>query len=166
MDIVFSRNAASGVSGSARRLFDRSFRRQGDQHRGRRRNDVNQRQRLGSPNSGQRQYERERMMRRRATRTNHQGQRIHLSASTGRRHDRSRNVHSSFKETLDHGASRHGRYLRSPDGSSRREADTAGAGLGRLSWAVSTPTRVASGRTGVRAKSVIPLRARNRLHSP
>ena len=37
-------------------------------------------------------------------RTNYQGQRIHLSASTGRRHDRSRNVHNSFKETLDHGA--------------------------------------------------------------
>ena len=46
------------------RLFDRSFRRQGDQHRGRRRGDVNQRKRLGSPNSGQRHYERDGMMRR------------------------------------------------------------------------------------------------------
>ena len=67
---------------AGRRLNERgysigSFRRQGDQHRGRRRSDVNQRKRLGSPNSGQRQYERERMMRRRATRTNHQGQRRH-----------------------------------------------------------------------------------------
>src|SRR5271165_1939223 len=34
-------------------------------------------------------------------------------ASTGRRHDRSRDVHNSFKATLDHGApSRHDRYLR------------------------------------------------------
>src|SRR5208337_3501897 len=53
-----------------------SFRRRGDQHRGRLRSDVNQRKRLGSPNTGQRQYERERMMGRRATRTNHQGQRM------------------------------------------------------------------------------------------
>src|ERR1700691_5967010 len=53
------------------------FAAEGDQHRGRRRSDVNQRKRLGSPNSGQRQYERERMMRRRAMRTNHQGQRRH-----------------------------------------------------------------------------------------
>jgi hypothetical protein len=54
----------------------RSFRHQGDQHRGRLRSDVNQRKRLGSPNTGQRQYERERTMGRRATRTNHQGQRM------------------------------------------------------------------------------------------
>src|SRR5208337_4583083 len=53
-----------------------SFRRRGDQHRGRLRSDVNQRKRLGSPNTGQRQYERERMMGRRATRTNHQGHRM------------------------------------------------------------------------------------------
>jgi transposase len=60
-----------------------------------------------------RQYERERMMGRRATRTNQQGQRRHPSASTGRRHDRARGVHNSFKATLDHGApSRHGCYLR------------------------------------------------------
>jgi hypothetical protein len=37
------------------------FAAEGDQHRGRRRSDVNQRKRLGSPNTGQRQYERERM---------------------------------------------------------------------------------------------------------
>ena len=91
------------------------FRRQGNQHRGRRRNDVNQRQRLGSPNSGQRQFERERMMRRRAMRTNHQGQRRDPRRTTGRRHDRARDVHNSFKATLDHGApSRHDGYLRSP----------------------------------------------------
>ena len=54
----------------------RSFRHQGDQHRGRLRSDVKQRKRLGSPNTGQRQYERERTMGRRATRTNHQGQRM------------------------------------------------------------------------------------------
>ena len=48
-------------------------------------------------------------------RTNHQGQRRHPSASTGRRHDRARDVHNSFKATLDHGApSRHDRYLRIP----------------------------------------------------
>jgi hypothetical protein len=49
-------------------------------------------------------------------RTNHQGQRRHPSASTGRRHDRARDVHNSFKATLDHGApSRHDRYLREAD---------------------------------------------------
>ena len=36
-------------------------------------------------------------------------------------------------------------------------------GLGRLSWAGSAPTRVAWGRTGVRAKAVFPFRARYRL---
>ena len=46
-------------------------------------------------------------------RTNHQGSGDISSASTGRRHDRSRDVHNSFKATLDHGApSRHDRYLR------------------------------------------------------
>jgi hypothetical protein len=40
-------------------------------------NGVNQRQRLGSPNSGRRQYERDGMMRRSATRASHPGQRIH-----------------------------------------------------------------------------------------
>jgi ethanolamine ammonia-lyase small subunit len=35
-----------------------------------------------------------------------------------------------------------------------------------LSWAGSAPTRVASGRTGVRAKAATPLRARNSLHRP
>ena len=34
------------------------------------------------------------------------------------------------------------------------------------SWAESAPSRVASGRTGVWAKAVIPLRARNSLHRP
>ena len=43
------------------------------------------------------------MIKARATRTNHQGQRRHPSASTGRRHDRARGVHNSFKATLDHG---------------------------------------------------------------
>jgi hypothetical protein len=38
---------------------------------------LNQRKRLGGPNTGQHQYERERMMRRRAMRTNHQGERRH-----------------------------------------------------------------------------------------
>jgi hypothetical protein len=36
--------------------------------------------------------------------------------------------------------------------------------LGRLKWADNAPTRVASGRSGVRAKATIPLRARSRLH--
>jgi transposase len=54
-----------------------SFRRQGHRHRGRRRSDVSQRKRLGSPNTGRRQYDRERMMRRRAMRTNHLGQQNH-----------------------------------------------------------------------------------------
>src|SRR5271169_50786 len=77
-----------------------------------RRNDVNQRKRLGSPNSGQRQYERAGMMGRRATRTIIRASGIISSASKGRRHDRSRDVHSTFKATLDHGAlSRHDRYL-------------------------------------------------------
>ena len=49
---------------------------------------------------------------------------------------------------------------------SRREADTAGAGLGRLSWADSGHRRIPSGRTGVRAIAVVPLRARNSLHRP
>jgi hypothetical protein len=48
--------------------------------------------------------------------------------------------------------------------SNRRKEDTAGAGLGRLSWAESAPTGVASGRTGVRAVAVIPLCARNGLN--
>jgi hypothetical protein len=43
-----------------------------------------------------------------------------------------------------------------------READIAGCGLGRLNWAEGAPTRTALGRTGVRAKAVIPSRARNR----
>ena len=41
-------------------------------------------------------------------RTNHQGQRRHPCRTTGRRHDRARDVRNSFKATLDHGApSRH-----------------------------------------------------------
>jgi hypothetical protein len=39
-------------------------------------------------------------------------------------------------------------------------------GLGRLDWAESTPTGVASGRTGVHGRAAIPLRSRNRLHRP
>jgi hypothetical protein len=41
----------------------------------------------------------------------------------------------------------------------RREADISDHGGERLSWAKSAPTRIASGRTGVRAKADIPLRA-------
>ena len=48
----------------------------------------------------------------------------------------------------------------------RRKPAVADRGLGRLNWAESAPTGVASARTGVRAKAVIPLRARNRLHCP
>jgi hypothetical protein len=44
-----------------------------------------------------------------------------------------------------------------PTGWSRREADIADRGRVRLSWADSANTRVASGRTGVRAKDVIAL---------
>ncbi len=56
--------------------------------------------------------------------------------------------------------------LRSPDGWSRRIADVADRGLGRLNWAGSGPTGIVSGRAGVRAKAVIPLQARNTLHRP
>jgi hypothetical protein len=59
---------------------------------------------FGSANSGQRHYERAGMMGLRARRMNHQGQRSHLIRITGRRHDRSRDVHSIFKMTLDHGS--------------------------------------------------------------
>ena len=52
------------------------------------------------------------------------------------------------------------------DVSNRRKADVADRGLGRLKWADSSPSGTASGRTGVHAKAVIPLRARNRLHRP
>src|SRR5271166_5696151 len=45
-------------------------------------------------------------------------------------------------------------------------ADVAARGAGRLNWAESGPTEVASGRTGVRAKAGVPLRARNRLQHP
>ena len=47
--------------------------------------------------------------------------------------------------------------LRTADGRSRRIADVADCVLGRLNWAASTPARVASGRTGVRAIAAIPL---------
>jgi hypothetical protein len=47
-----------------------------------------------------------------------------------------------------------------------READTARHDRGRRSWAESAPTRVASGRTGARAKAAIPLRAGNCLPPP
>ena len=102
---------------AGRRLNERgysigSFRRRGDQHRGRRRSDVNQRKRLGSPNSGQRQYERERMMGRRATRTNHQGQRRHPSHQQAVDMTALETFTNSFQATLDHGApSRHGRNI-------------------------------------------------------
>jgi hypothetical protein len=46
----------------------------------------------------------------------------------------------------------------------RREADIADWDDGRRIWADSAPTGVASGRTGVRAKAAVPLRARNGLH--
>jgi len=59
-----------------------------------------------------------------------------------------------------------GRYLRTADGRSRRIADVADHGLGRLDWAENAPTGVASGRTGVTEKAVVPLRARNTLHRP
>jgi hypothetical protein len=49
------------------------------------------------------------------------------------------------------------------NGRSRRIADIADRGLGRLRRAVSTPTDVASGRIAVRAIAVIPWRARNRF---
>ena len=108
-------------------------------------------------------------------RTNHQGQRRHLfirasgdisSASTGRRHDRARDVHNSFKATLDHGApSRHDRYLRGADGWCRREADITDRDDGRRSWADRAPRGVASGTVGMCAKAVIPSRARNSLHA-
>ena len=52
------------------------------------------------------------------------------------------------------------------NGRSRRIADVADRVRGRLSWADSAPTRVASGRTGVRAIPVIPYRARNTGHRP
>ena len=51
-------------------------------------------------------------------------------------------------------------------GRSRRIADIADCARGRLNWAGSALTGVASGRTGVRAKAAIPLRARNRLYRP
>jgi hypothetical protein len=51
-------------------------------------------------------------------------------------------------------------------GWSRREADIADSGLGRLSWADSAPTSAASERTGVRALAVIPLRGRNGPRRP
>ena len=57
-------------------------------------------------------------------------------------------------------------YLRSADVRSRRLADVADRGLGRLSWADSAPTRATSGTTAVRAKADVPLRARSRLHRP
>ena len=42
-----------------------------------------------------------------------------------------------------------GRYLRSPDGRCRREADIADRVLGRLNWAESRPTGVAQGTAGI-----------------
>jgi hypothetical protein len=54
----------------------------------------------------------------------------------------------------------------SPDGWSRRKPAIADRDGERRSWADSAPTGVALRRTGVRAKAVVPLRARNRLHRP
>ena len=51
-------------------------------------------------------------------------------------------------------------------GRSRRKPAVADRGLGRLNWADCGPTRVASGRTRVRAGAVIPLQARNGFHRP
>jgi hypothetical protein len=51
------------------------------------------------------------------------------------------------------------RCLGEAAGRCRREAVVADSGLGRLNWADSARTEVASGRTGVRTKAVIPLRA-------
>jgi hypothetical protein len=58
------------------------------------------------------------------------------------------------------------RSLREGDVSNRRKAPVADRRLGRLNWAESPPIEVASGKTGVRAIAVIPLRARNSLHRP
>ena len=52
------------------------------------------------------------------------------------------------------------------NGRSRRKGAIADRGLERLNWADSAPTRVGSGRTGVRAKAAIPYRVRNRLYGP
>jgi hypothetical protein len=46
------------------------------------------------------------------------------------------------------------------DVSCRRKAALVGREKGRRDWAESAPTRVASGRTGVRAIAVVPLQAR------
>jgi hypothetical protein len=43
-------------------------------------------------------------------------------------------------------------------------ADVADHGPGRLDWADSAPKGIASGRIGVQAKPVIPLRARSGLN--
>jgi hypothetical protein len=48
------------------------------------------------------------------------------------------------------------------DGRSRRKARVADRGLGRRKRADSAPTRIALGRTVVRAEAAIPLRAQNR----
>jgi hypothetical protein len=60
-------------------------------------------------------------------------------------------------------ASADDRYLRIPVGWSRRKPAVADRDLGRLNWADSAPTAVASGRTGVRAKAVIPSQGRRDL---
>ena len=66
---------------------------------------MNQGQRLGSPNSGRRHYERAGMMGAKSQADEASGPaELISSASKGRRHDRSRDVHSIFKATLDHGA--------------------------------------------------------------
>ena len=51
------------------------------------------------------------------------------------------------------------RRLCAADGRSRRRAPVADRRPGRLNWAESTPTGVASARTGVWAKAGIPVRA-------
>ena len=52
--------------------------------------------------------------------------------------------------------SRHDRYLRLPDGWSRRLADVADPDLGRLNWAESRPTGVAQGTAGIGRRPGIP----------
>ena len=52
--------------------------------------------------------------------------------------------------------SANGRYLRTPDGWSRRLADVADPNPGRLKRAGSAPTKVVSGKTDVRAKAAVP----------
>jgi hypothetical protein len=67
---------------------------------------------------------------------------------------------------LDLTPPRHTSTLRGLNGWSRREAIVADRVRGRDSWAESTPTRVASGTTGVRAKAAFPLRGAEQASPP